>query len=411
MAWCKGKILTTRDDVNTVRIALSAGLPDDTKVVVMIPYSGFRTELNPEWVWQGCVTTGTLVAVEMVSQSTLPIPPSPSPEAVPPLCLTNALPVYVSERVCKLYQYKNQDYVWLQPMRSFSVQEVWLSPSSSDFVHMEQFLDQLANKVTSNRLLVKMGGVFQFELQDKVLYFDVVHVSPICQGHLTSDTNVLVLPSPDNISPPPCSDSDSDSDDRSRKTYHVQPGIIEDRQDDGSDDDTESEDDLTDHLHSLSRTRLQSASQIRRSSIVTLGNSAHLLSCVPINNFPADRNFIILPSNTLKKLNCYGLENLLISPLEVIQPDGFDGVSFVAVVEETKDCLYHGKSVYPVAYLHPELFYNLFPYPMDRAVADCVVRAEVCYLVAMVIFVYYSNQVYRAGLSKDKEPCMLLLLW
>jgi len=392
MEWCKGKILATRDDVNTVRIALGAGLPDDTKVIVMVPFSNIRNELNPEWVWQGCVTSGNLVAVEMVNQCNLPIPPSPSPEAAPSLSLTNTLQlsVYVSERICKLYQFKNQDYVWLQPIKSFSVQEVWLSPSSSsDFSCMEQFLDQLSNRVASRRLLVKMGGVFRFELQDKVLFFDVVQVSPMCQGHLTSDTCVFVLPSSDNTSPRRHSDSDSDSDDRSRKTYHVQPGIIEDRQDDGSDDDTESEDDLTNHLYT-SHTKLPQASQIRKSSVVTLGDSAHLLSCVPINNFPADKNFIILPSQTLKKLNCYGLENLLISPLEMVQPDGFHGVSFVAVVEETKDCLHYSNCVYPVAYLHPELFYNLFPYPMDQAVSDCVIRAKVyCCNFAIVIFLLW----------------------
>ena len=378
MEWCKGKILTTRDSVNIVRIARDAGLHDDTKVIVMIPFSSFRTELNPEWVWQGCVTSGTLVAVEIVKQCDLPIPPSPSLEAAP---MTNILSVYVSEKVCKLYQYKNQDYVWLQPMRSFSVEEVWLSPSPNDVAYVDQFLDQLTSRVINETLLVNMGRVFPFELQDKMLYFDVVQVSPMCQGHLTSDTNVFVLPFSNNISPPLRSDSDTDSDEMSGKIYHVQPGIIEDRHGDGSDDDTESEDDLTNQLHSLPRTKLPSASQIRKSSVVTLGNAAHLLTCIPINNFPSERNFIILPSKTLKKLNCYGLENLLISPVDLMQPDDFHGVSFVAVIEETKECMHHhhhGNCLYPPAYLHPELFYNLFPYPMDRAVADCVIRAEVC---------------------------------
>ena len=380
MEWCKGKIVTTKDDISTVRIARDAGLPDDTKVVVMVPFRSFRSELNPEWVWQGCVTSGTLVAVKILEQCDLPMLPSPSLESVPPLSMTNMLSIYVSENFCKLHQYKHRDQLWLQPMSTFDVQEVWLSPSPSSVPYVEQFLEQLADKVTSDMLLVKMGGVFRFELQNKeILYFDVVQVAPMCQGQLNIDTNVFVLPSFDNASPHHRSDSDTDSDEAG-KTYHVQPGIIEERQHrDDSDDDTESEDDFTSQLHVMPRTRLPSASQLRRSSLVTTGNSGHLLSCVPMNNFPADRNFILLPSATLKKLDCYGLENLLISPVEVMQPYNFQGVSFVAVIEETKDLLHrHSNYIYPLAYLHPELFYNLFPYPMDQSVSDCVIRAEVC---------------------------------
>ena len=98
-----------------------------------------------------------------------------------------------------------------------------------------------------------------------------------------------------------------------------------------------------------SRQPLRSASQIRRLSVVTIGNNnVHLLKCIPLYDFPVEENFILLSKHVRDQLGCYSLENLLIS---LVEHHGHQGINFVAIIKVYKEDDIPKHTVY-VPYIH-----------------------------------------------------------
>lgn len=167
---------------------------------------------------------------------------------------------------------------------------------------------------------------------------------------------------------PSHSDDDTESDsDGEGQTYDLQgtPVVIP-----YSDSDT----DIEDTLHNLPSSLLpqQPASHIRKSSVVTIGNKIHKLKCLPLYNFLVEKNFIHVPVAISEQMGCYGLENL-ISPVEIPDFHVNQDNSFVAVIEDYKGRRKDRSTVY----VHPELFFNLFPFPINDIDVDHMINAEV----------------------------------
>lgn len=384
--WLKARVIVTKDDNGKTKIARDSGVPNDTHVIATVPNRFFYKSSDLEEVWQRCVNSAALIPVQMVGSSDLPIPSSPLDASSGSLSLSNDLSLYMCETITMQYQLKHRGSIWIQPMRSHPVEEVWLRPSldSAKEKFMEQFLEQVHERSKINTIIVRLDKMLQFTLNNAgqmrkcdnngltELWFDVVHVLPIAQGHLTTESKIVILP-PDLVSPRR-SNSDTDSDDDGGE-YDLQERIITKFSDS---DDSEDEDSyLGSHDRTLvpqPRQPLLSASQIRRSSVVTMGNNnIHLLKCIPLYDFPQEKNFILLTKNVREELGCYGLENLLISPVEYPGHHDNRGIRYVAVIED-----YKGSHVSKHAvYVHPEVYYNLFPYPVDHLTTHHEIKAEV----------------------------------
>ena len=388
--WLKARIIVTKDDTGKPKMLRDSGIPNDTRVIATIPNNTLSSSSNLEEVWQRCVSSATLMTVEMVESCDLPVPSSPLDSSTGSLSMSNDLSLYMCETISVQYRLKHREQIWIQPMKSHPVGEVWLRPSQDcaekeEFI--QQFLDQVHERSTMSTIIVRLGKMLQFTLSNSSshdpvrrsddngsteLWFDVVHMLPIAQGHLTADSKIIVVPL--DVSVSPChSNSDTDSDEG--LTYDPHERII--KQYSGSDD-TEDEDSYyagSHDLKSLSHPRqpLLSASQIRRSSVVTIGNNIHLLKCIPLYDFPVEKNFILLSKHVRERLGCYGLENLLISPVEYPGHHADQGISFVAIIEDHKGIHIPKHTVY----VHPEVYFNLFPYPVDHVTTHHQIQAEV----------------------------------
>ena len=379
--WLKTRIVVTKDDTGDPKILRDSGVPNDTHVIATVPYKMFDKSTGLEGVWQKCINSAALMSVQMVGSCDLPVPSSPLDASTGSLSLSNDLSLYMSETISMQYQFKHRESIWIQPMKSHQVEEVWLRPSD-DLVKnekfIEQFLVQVHKRSRTNTIIVRLDKMLQFNViqmgrcnELTELFFDVVHVLPIAQGHLTAASKIVIVPK--DIVFPRHSNSDIDSDDDDGLEYDPQEGIIAKC----SDSDTEDEDNyLGSHNQTMvphPRQPLLSASQIRRSSVVTMGNNIHLLKCIPLYDFPQEKNFILLSKNVREQLGCYGLENLLISPVEFPGHHDNQGIRFVAVIED-----YKGSDVSKhTVYVHPEVYYNLFPYPVDHLTTHHQIQAEV----------------------------------
>ena len=380
--WLKARIMVTNDDTGEPKILRDTGVPNDTHVIATVPYSAFDKSSDLQGVWQKCVCSATLMAVEMVGSSDLPVPSSPLDASSGSLSMSNELSLYVCEAISTQYQLNHRELIWIQPMKSHPVDEVWLKPSMEDEKLLEQFLDQVREKSATNTIIVRLDKMLQFTLstsshdpkrsRSTELWFDVVHVLPIAQGHLTTDSKIIIIPA--DLSVSPCH-SNSDTDNDEGQSYDPHEGTISECSDS---DDTEDEDNhpVSHDQTVLSHPRqpLLSASQIRRSSVVTRGNNnVHLLKCIPLYDFPVEKNFILLSKHVREQLGCYGLENLHISPFEYHDHHANQGISFVAIIEDYKG----GHIPKRTVYVHPEVYFNLFPYPVDHVTTYHQIQAEV----------------------------------
>jgi len=385
--WIKARITITTDDNGDAKIVKDSGVPNDTHVIGIVRSNVIRTNLNSEWVWQECVMSATLIPVEVVGSCDLAIPPSPVLESsANSLTLSNEVTVYMSETISKQNMYKDREPIWIQPIKSLPVKEVWLSPTHNcaEEQLIQQFLEQIYNQITKHKIIVRVEGTLQFNLNSshdqvsshdcshqKELWFDVLQVLPIAQGHLTKDTKIIVVPPLDN-------DSDTDSD--NEQTYDTRTREIKECSDT---DDTEDEDyyqgshDLPSlQQQSLPRQPLLLASQIRLPPVATEteeGKLVHIFTCLPLCDFPAEKNFILVPLDVREKLGCFGLENLLVSPAGL---HANQGMSFVAIIEDFKG-KHTTRMQHSTVYVHPEVYFNLFPFPVDHITTHHMIKAKV----------------------------------
>ena len=381
-SWLKARIVVMEDDTGAPRILRDSGISNDTHVIAYVPSNTFSINNSSERVWQGCVSAATLLAVELCTSSELPVPSSPL-ESSGPLSLTNELCLYISKTVSKQLDLKHREGLWIQPMRSHPVEEVWLrpSPDCADEKLIGQFLDQVNDSSTRSVVIVKLDATLQFPLNTSshdpkgqlvnktTLWFDVIYVLPIAQGHLTSSSKIIIVPPDNAITHHRHSNSESDSDEG--LTNDPNETLI--RQCSNDSDDDYQDLDLT-SFSPHPRQPIPSASQFRRSSVVTIGNSnVHIFKCIPLYEFPAEKNFILLPRHVMDQLGCYGLENLHISPIQYPGLHDNQGVSFVAVVEDYRV----SHSSRNTVYIHPEVYYNMFPYPVDHTSTEHQIQAEV----------------------------------
>lgn len=373
--WLKAKVIVTKDDIGEPKILRDSGLPNDTQVIAIVPSNTFHTNINSEWVWRVCVNTATLISVKMVGSGNLPVPASPLELSTGSLSLSNDLSLYVPETVRLQHHFKNREVIWIQPIKSHPVQEVWLRASHYCSEHsIQQFLDQIHQRSTKSKIIVKMNAMLHFNLSSgshdaTEMWFDVLQVLPIAQGNLTEDTRIIIVPASDDTpSLPRNSDDESDSD--VGLTYDPHGRIIKDY---SSGSETEDEDSYSQGLLPVPKPRqpLESASEIRRSSVVTISDNMHLFKCIPLYNFPVEKNFILLPPAVRERLGCYGLENLVISPCGDLHAD--QSTSFVAIVEEFREKIGSRSTVY----VHPEVYFYLFPFPVDHVSTRNQIKAEV----------------------------------
>ena len=378
--WLKARIVVTKDDIDEPKLPRDSGIPNDTHVIAVVVNSTFPFDVSSEWAWQRCVSTATLISIDMARSCHLPIPSSPLESSSGSLSITTDLSIYLSETIRLQYHFKNREVVWIQPIKSHPVQEVWLRATrESTEKIIQQFLDQVEERSTSSRIIVKMNDMFRFNLNTSShdpaskheSWFDVLQVLPIAQGHLTKDTKIIIVPASHDAQPcPPHSDEESDSDEG--LTYDPQGRIIKDYSgSEGSDSDEETS--IVGSHEPQPRKPLKSASEFRRSSVVTIGNNLHLFKCVPLYNFPVEKNFILLPQSVRERIGCYGLENLIISPVEYSGHHGDEAISLIAIVEDYKE----RSSQRSVVYVHPEVYFNLFPYPMDHMNTCHKIQVEV----------------------------------
>ena len=383
--WLKAKIIVSRDDIGETKLLRDAGVPNDTSVIAIVPNNTFPTNKNSECAWQVYAdNTAKLISVEMVESRDAPVPASPLELSTGSLSLTTDLSLYMSETIRMLHEFKNREIVWIQPMKSHPVQEVWLSHTHDCEENLiKQFLDQIHQRSKESKIIVRINGKLQFDLKSRShdpasayhtqeIWFEVLQVVPIAQGHLTEDSKIIVGSPSDDIESQ-CCHSDDDSDDDGGLTYDPQNRFIY------SDNETDDDDDNTRDLSSLLPSRLQprqrllSASEIRRSSVVTIGNNWHIFKCIPLYNYPVEKNFILLPKSVRERLGCYGLENLIISPVESSHLHIDLGTSFVAIVEDFKE----KSDQRSVIYVHPEVYFNLFPFPVNHVTTCHSIQAEV----------------------------------
>ena len=401
-SWLKARIVVTEDETGAPRILLDSGMSNDTHVIAYVPSNTISISNSSGRVWQECVSAATLLAVEMCASFELPIPSSPL-ESSGPLSLSDKLSLFISKTVSRQLDLKHRDGLWVQPMKSHPVEEVWLrpSPDCADEQLIREFLDQVNDRSGKNVIIVKLDATLQFTLNTDshdsnvsshdpkgwhsnktTLWFDVIYVLPIAQGHLTSSTKIFVPP--DTMAPHHPSDSESDSDEG--LTYDPQERLIRQCSNNSDDDQDVKSHDLT-SLSPHPRQPLPSASQFRKSSVVTIGNNnVHIFNCVPLYEFPAEKNFILLPRHVMDQLGCYGLENLLISPIEYSNLHDNQGVSFVAIVEDYRA----SHSSKNTVYIHPEVYFNMFPYPVDHTSTEHQIKAEVG-IGVLSFMCYYSN--------------------
>ena len=380
--WLKTRVIVTKDDDGETKILRDSGIPNNTHVIATVPDKNSSLER----MWQSCVSSAALMSVQMVGSSDLLVPASPLEASSGSLSLSNELSLYMCETISNQYQLRHRQLIWIQPMKSHPVEEVWLRPShdvAKNEALVKLFLDQVRKRSESNTIVVRLDNLLLFTLDnslcdpmrpdDNELWFDVVHVLPIAQGHLTTDSKIVVVPA-DLSLPPRHSNSDTDSDDDGLE-YDPHEGIITKC---SESDDTEDEDNyLGSHDKTMvpqPRQPLLSASQIRRTSVVTMGNNnIHLLKCIPLYDFPQEKSFILLSKSVRERLGCYGLENLLLTPVEYPGHHGNQGIRFVAVIEDYKGNHVPNHAVY----VHPEVYYNLFPYPVDHLTTHHQIQAEV----------------------------------
>lgn len=389
--WIKTRIIMTNGDIDNAKILRDSGVPNDTHVIATIPYNSFPSNVALDYnvLLQGCVSSVSLITVEMVRSCDLPTPPSPLLESsTGSLSLANEVSLYLPETISRQFNFKHRDLIWIQPMESHPIEEVWLSPFYDYAGHLiETFMRQLEERIVKSKIIVKMNETLQFtvnsshdpvgaykEFIPKELKFDVLKVLPIVQGHLTKHTRIIGLPAGDKSH---CHDDDDDDDDETDSdeglSYDTKEGTVGQCSDsDLTDDD---DDILESHdLPSLPRQRqqqLMSASHIRRSSSVTRGKVS--FKCIPLYDFPAEKNFVLLPEDVRRKLGCFGLENLFIYPVEELYHHGYKGVSFVAIVEQFKG----RHNSHSTVYVHPEVYFNLFPFPVDHVTTIHRIHAEV----------------------------------
>lgn len=404
IGWMRTRIIVSSANISVPKILRDSGIPDSTNVIAIVRDNVIHTEFKSEWVWQGCVSDATLISVEMVESRDLPVPSSPLEVSTGALLLSNDLSLYISETTSTQYGFKNREVLWIQPMVSHPVQEVWFSPSyeCAEEQLIQQFLDQIYKQASKHRIIVKMNNTLLFTLNnsshdpssssgdDDELWFNVLHVSPIAQGHLTEQTKIIIVPPMGNK--PNNSGSDSSSDEG--LTYLTQETTVMRCSDS---DDTENEDNNLgshDQPSSQSRQPLMSASEIEPRKL-SLPNpypydNIHLLECIPLINFPLAKNFILISAKVRERLGCYGLENLLISPVECPGHHGNQDIKYVAIIEDAKAKI-GGRVSSSAIYVHPEVYFNLFPFPVDH-VSTHHIRAE----------------IYRPGLTDNDEPCEFL---
>ena len=367
--WLKARIVVTKDDTGGPKIPRDSAIPSDTQVIAVVVNGTFPADISSEWPWQRCVNNATLISVDMVDSCDLPVPSSPLESSTGSSSMTSDLPLHLSETIRLQYQLKNRDLVWIHPINSHPVEEVWLRAASvSNESTIKQFLIQIEKRSTNNKIIVKLNALLEFTLNNSStskdeIWFDVLQVLPIAQGHLTKDTKIIIVPSSCDAQPrPPQSDDDSDSDEA--LTYDPQDRIIYSDTEASESDEESSNLELHDSksLAPQPRKTIKSASEFRRSSLVTIGNNMHLFKCVPLYDFPAEKNFILLPKVVRERLGCYGLENLIISPVEHSDHHDDEVISLVAVVDDYKG----RRGPRSVVYVHPEVYFNLFPYPLDH---------------------------------------------
>ena len=75
--WLKARIVVTKDDIDEPKIPRDSGIPNNTHVIAVVVNSTFSFDVSSEWASQRCVSTATLISIDMARSCDLPIPSSP----------------------------------------------------------------------------------------------------------------------------------------------------------------------------------------------------------------------------------------------------------------------------------------------------------------------------------------------